>query len=556
MTDSEEWTTMVLARSVLFVSMVSFGAGPAGAQAGQPSPLPQAMPAIEFPPTPPYVEAVAQQRPLWRLAVAEVVDRAFHSNLDLTIERYNQTLARERVRGVSGYYDPLVSVSGSVGTANNPLTALPGDNRIPVETVKTSGFTPSVKQNLIGGGTATATLANSQSLTSSLTPTVNPSFASGFSATVTQPLLRGFVATSIDRQLGSGRLDVDIADAQYRQKVTFVLQQTLTQYWELVFAIESYETRRQSKGLALVQYENTKLRVQAGLLTPTALTASRAEIAGRERDMLLARVQIINAENALKQLLSEDPASPIWTMALIPTDRPDAEVSTPTLETALDAALAHRPEIQQLRFQGRQNQIDRRFFTWETKPTVNLSGTFSALGKSGTVWQRVAGERLTDPSNPASGGYQNSWRQVAGFEFPTWSLGLTVQVPIANRAAGAQLVQTAIAGERLRTQMTRTQQSVIVDVRSSIEVIAMQKQSLDAAHLTTQLSDEQLEAQSARYEAGFSTDFELLRYQRDFVDAKVRELRALVDLQLAVLSLQKATDTLIESQGATVGPIR
>ena len=556
MTDSAEWKTMVLARGLLFVSMVSCAAGHAGAQTRPPLVPPQAVPAVEFPPTPPYVETAAQQRPLWRLAVAEVVDRAFHNNLDLTIERYNQLLARERVRGALGYYDPLVSFSSNVGTANNPLTAVPGDSQIPVETVKTSGFTPSIKQNLIGGGTATATLTNSQSLTTSLTPTVNPSFASGFSASITQPLLRGLGATSIGRQVGSNRLDVNIADAQYRQKVTFVLQQTLTQYWELVFAIESYETRRQSKDLALVQYENTKLRVQSGLLTPTALTASRAEIAGRERDMLLARVQIINAENALKQLLSEDPASPIWTMALIPTDRPAPEVATPALQAALDAGLAHRPEIEQLRFQNRQNQIDRDFFSWEKKPTVNLSASYSALGKSGTVFQRVAGERLTDPANPAFGGYQNAWRQVSGFEFPTWSLGLTVQVPITNRAASAQLVQTNLAGQRLRTQMTRAQQSVIVDVRSSLEVIAMQKQSLDAAHLTTQLSEEQLEAQSARYEAGFSTDFELLRYQRDFVDAKVRELRALVDLQLAVLSLQKATDTLIEAQGAILAPFR
>ena len=550
---------MVCARRVVWFSLVSLvflAAIPVRAQSGQPPAPPQAVPDVEFPPTPPYVETAAQQRPLWRLAVAEVVDRAFHNNLDLTIERYNQLLARERVRGALGFYDPLVGLTSNVGTANNPLTAAPGDSRIPTETINTSGFTPSIRQNLIGGGTATATLTNSQSLTSSLSPTVNPLFASGFSASITQPLLRGFAATAIDRQVSTSRFDVNIADAQYRQKVTFVLQQTLTQYWELVFAIESYETRRQSKALALVQYENTKLRVQAGLLTPTAITASCAEIAGRERDMLLARVQIINAENALKQLLSEDPASPIWAMALIPSDRPDAEVSTPALQTALDAALAHRPEIEQLRFQARQNQIDRRFFSWEKKPTLNLSGSFSTLGKAGTVFQRLSGERVPDPSNPAFGGYQNSWRQILGLDFPAWSLGLTVQVPINNRAADAQLVQANIAGERLRTQMTRTQQSVIVDVRSSLEVIAVQKQSLDAAHLTTQLSEEQLEAQSARYEAGFSTDFELLRYQRDFVDAKVRELRALVDLQLAVLSLQKATDTLIEAQGVPLATIR
>jgi len=538
---------MACRRLIVMGWLVWAVAGVAGAQTPD---------APEFPPSPPYEEAVAQQRPLWRLSVGDVVDRAFHNNLDLTIERYNQLLARQRVVGSLGFYDPLVSLTSNVGTAINPLTAPAGDARIPSETINTSGFSPSVRQNLIGGGTVTAGLTNSQSLTSSVAPAVNPAFASGFTTSVTQPLLRGLFATSIDRQLDSGRLDVNIADAQYRQKVTFVLQQALTQYWELVFAIESYETRRQSKALALVQYESTKVRVQTGLLTPTAVTASRAEIASRERDMLLARVQIINAENALKQLLSEDPSAPVWNMALIPTDRPEPQVAFSVIDEAVAAALAHRPEIEQLRFQTAQNQIDRKFFFWEKRPTVNLTGSFTALGKSGTVFQRVGGERLQDIANPAFGGYHTSWRQVFGFDFPTWSLGLTMQVPLGNRAADAQLAQAKIVAERLRTQMTRTQQSVIVEVRGSLEVIAMQKQSLDAAHLTTQLSEEQLEAQNARYEAGFSSDFELLRYQRDYVDAKVRELRALIDLQLAVLSLERATDTLVEAHGVTLAANR
>ena len=49
-----------------------------------------------------------------------------------------------------------------------------------------------------------------------------------------------------------------------------------------------------------------------------------------------------------------------------------------------------------------------------------------------------------------------------------------------------------------------------------------------------------------------STDFELLRYQRDLVDARVRELRALVDLQEAMIALQKSTDSLLEANGVDI----
>jgi hypothetical protein len=75
------------------------------------------------------------------------------------------------------------------------------------------------------------------------------------------------------------------------------------------------------------------------------------------------------------------------------------------------------------------------------------------------------------------------------------------------------------------------------------------EKSLDAARLTTQLFEEQLNGQTARYEVGLSTDFELLRYQRDLVDARVRELRALVDLQQAMTALQKSTDSLLGANG-------
>lgn len=525
---------------------------PGGLQA-QPAQTPGSRPASEeFPPAPPYIERVARERPVTTLGVREVVERTVRANLDLLIERYNQMLTRQKVVASQGFYDPTLSLSSSVGAATNPLTAAPGDARVPGETVETSSFGPTLRQNLFGGGSLTATMTNSYSQTSSQTPTVNPSFASVFSASATQPLLRGFVRTATDRLVKNGRFDVDIGDLQYRQRVTQVLQQVLNQYWELVFATESYEARRQSRNLAVIQYENTRLRIQAALLAPVALTAARAEIASRDRDMLQAEVQIINAENSLKQLLSDDPASPIWGTEIVPTDRPNPGDVPLTLDEALNLARDRRPELEQLRLQMAQNEVDRTFYRWEKKPTVSLTAGLVSTGKSGTVYQRLAEGRVPDPSNASFGGYQSSWRQLFGFDFSAWAASLNVQVPLRNRSADSQLEQARIAQTRLQTQMTRTVQSVTVEVRNLFQVIATLKRSLDAARLTTQLFEEQLEGQTARYEVGLSTDFELLRYQRDLVDARVREVRALVDLQLALIALDKATDRLIDANGVTV----
>ena len=540
---------MIDARRLICGCMLATMSVAVGAQSVQNADAPRP---DEFAPTPPYIERVARDHPIVRLSVREVVAQTVQSNLDLALERYNQLLARQRLVATGGFYDPSLSLASSLGQATNPLTAATGDPRVPGETIHSSGFGPTVRQNIVGGGALSAGVTNSFSQTSSLVPSVNPSFSSVFNASVTQPLLRGFIRTSTDRQVRNGRIDVDISDVLYRQRVTQVLQQVLNQYWELVFATESYEARRQSRNLAVAQYESTRLRIQAALLAPVALTAARAEIASRDRDMLQAEVQIINAENNLKLLLSDDPSSPVWGTEIVPTDRPDPGETPLSLEEALTLARKQRPELEQIRLQVAQNETDRKFYDWERKPTVNLTAGLVSSGKSGTVYQRLTEGRVPDPANPSFGGYQSSWRQVFGFDFLAWSASLNVQVPLRNRAADSQMEQVRIAQTRLQTQMTKTVQAVTVEVRNLFQVIGTLKLSLDAARLTTQLFEEQLNGQTARYEVGLSTDFELLRYQRDLVDARVRELRALVDLQQAMIALQKSTDSLLDANGVDV----
>ena len=506
----------------------------------------------EFAPTLPYREQVAQRGPVVTMGVEDVIRRAVANNLDVLIEGFNVAIAEQRLVAARGAYDPSLSVSSVRGSTANPLTAAAGAIAIPSEHVDTVVGASSLRQTLPGGTNASLAISGQRTATTNPASLLTPSFGSTLTASVTQPLLRGFIHTAAARQVALSDDDIAIARAQYRLRVTQVLQQVLNQYWELVFAIESYEARRQSKAVALLQYQSTSVRVQNGLLTPVALTASQAEIASRERDLLQAEVQIITAENGLKQLLAEDATSPVWGSAILPGDTPATGLAAQPLAAVQTLARNRRPELAQLRLQIAQNKVDRSFFSLETRPTVNLAATFSAVGRTGTVLQRTADGRVPDATNPAFGRLDGALRQLWSRDFPAWTLGLTVQVPIRNRAAESQLLQARIAGDRLSTQLAKLTQSVSVDAQNAWQVIAVQRKSVEAARLTTQLFEQQLEAQQARYDAGFSSDFELLRYQRDAVDARVRELRARVDLQLAIIALQRATDTLIDDLNVTL----
>jgi outer membrane protein TolC len=537
----------VIAAWCLLGPCVSAGAQTAAAGVQQSTPPAAAQ---EFERTVPYEQRVAAAGPVIRLTAREAVDFAMRNNLDIAIERYGQQLALRRVEGARGFYDTSLSVSAGVSSTSNPLTPQAGSTTIPFDEVDVTTFAPGLRQNIAGGGSVAVGLSSVKTATSSASASVNPLIGSSLSLALTQPLARGFLATSADRQIDLARLDVDIAASQFRQKVTAVVQQVLGQYWELQYALSVYEARRQAKDLALMQYEGARLRVQSGLLPPVAVTSAQAEIASRERDLLQAEVQIIGAENGLKFLIAADPSSPLWRTAVIAVDTPRPDETAIDVSAAVDLATARRPELEQLRLQTAQNAADRRFYQREKLPTVNLTASLTSVGRTGTVIGRDGALRVADPTNPIAGGYGRGWSQVFGFDFPGWGLGVNVQLPLRNRTAEALLDQATLARSRLDTQATKTLQAVIVDVRNTAQVIATQRKSLEAARLTTQLFKEQLEAQTARYDANFSNDFELRRYQRDLVDARVRELRALVDLQLATIALRRATDTLLDEYGA------
>lgn len=517
----------------------------AGSRAPCQTPAPPAVQLKEFTKSEPYVERMRKQGEVLELTYKDALSRALTSNLQIRVESYNQALSEQKIRAARGYFNPALSFSAGVNSNRTPLAGAGLSLATGITSV--SNFGPSLSQNVPGGGALTMGLTNSRTFDQT-TPglPVNPLFNSSFGITFTQPLFRGaFAQSAYAHQITILNLDAKITESQFRQVVSQVIQAAENQYWELVYAIENYETQRQSRELAVAQYEAARQKVSAGLLTPVAATSSRAEVALRDQATIQAEVQIISAENGLKQLLAPDPNDSIWKPTIVPVDRPTLQEYKGTMEQAIQTAVARRPELVQLDLQLNENAVDQQFLKRETRPAINLTTSLTSLGYAGKVVNPTTGLPMTQ--HLAYGSYGTSWSQVFGFDYFNWGFGLNVQVPFRNRTALAQLAQSQIGRQQLQKQIKQTQQSVIVEVRNAYQLIEVQKKNFEAARLASQLSQEQLDGQTARFQAGFASNFEVQIYQRDLADAKVRELRALIDYQEAVIALQKAIDQIIDS---------
>ncbi len=507
-----------------------------------------------------WADRMRRERPVRELSVKDAIRLALINNLEIAIEDYNEDLNRQWIFGTRGFYDPRLRFEvGWAATENPARSILDAGRGIPVNTTDRIYFDTSLVQNLPNGSSVTLNFNNNRFSTNSAFSFMNPSFGSNFAVSLRQPLMRGFRQTQTRRQLKLYNLETEINDSQFQQKVSEIVQQVQNQYWELVFAIESYEAIRKSMELAIIQHENNQKRVQIGVMAPIEITASRAEVATREQEMIQSEVQIITSQNGLKRYLAPDPTAPIWNLTLIPTQLPRVQDLAITMDEAIARAMERRPELEQNRLFREQVEVDREYYRREGRPTVDLVASLTNTGRAGEVFGSefvdsdgdgvpdLRLENVPQTSNPFFGSFGNSWGQVFGFNYMNYTLGVSVEIPLKNRANDAERARILIRDRRLASQLKNQQQMVIVEVRNAYESIATQRKRLEAAGVARQLSEAQLEGENKRFQAGLSTNFEVLRYQRDLSQAQVQELRARVDYQQAVTDLEKAMYTIVDN---------
>jgi len=506
----------------------------------------------------PYREQMKESGAYLELSLKDAIRLALTHNLEIEIENYNEELNRERIYGTKGFYDPVMTFNLNWNSAEQPNTrVLDAGAGIRTSIFKRWTFNTSFRQTFSPGTRIDASFNNNRNTTNDAFSTINPSFGSNIGFQVTQPLWKGFRETQTERQLKLFNLDTSISDRQFEQRVSEIIQQVENQYWELAYTIENYETRRESLNLAIIQYRNNQKRVEIGVMAPIEITSSRAEVATREQEMISSEVQIINAQNNFKRLLSSDPDEPIWDMNLIPTEIPQYRDITIGLDEAVKKALSRRPELEQIRLEMEKLNVDRKFYKREGKPQIDLVAGIQSIGTAGDTFficqgrpddppECQNGDKIPDPNNPFKGDFRQSWGQIFDFDYMNYSLGVQVTIPLKNRSNEAQLAQISISERQMTSRFKDTQQMILVDVRNAFESLATQRKALEAARVARELSEEQLEGENKRFEAGLSTNFEVLRFQRDLADARVRELRAIVDYQNAVTALQKAMFTIVD----------
>lgn len=507
-----------------------------------------------------------QQRPL---SLRDALSMALANNKDIEVARENVRIAEFDLLGAHGAYDPRFSFSSFYERVENPISSFlsGGQNGSTIQ----SDYAGNVRlegQSPVLGGNYRLDFSSSRFTTNNEFVALNPQYPTSLSFSYTQPLWRGLKIDASRRQIQIARKNLSLTDSQFRQRAIDTITNVQRAYWDLVFALRSLQVQRDAVTVAQTQLTHNKRLVQEGQLAPIDIVAAEAQISTYEQGVFSALEEVSRAENLLKHLIAENQSSTIWNESIVPTDPVDLQVPAVSLPDALQTARQNRPELQQSNVLKEINEIDQRFFKDQTKPAVDLVGTYGTNGLAGAVStagvnpftasslqvrQRV--DQLSElagleplPVVPPQifspellGGYGQSLQNLLANRYGNFRVGVQISLPFRNRTAEAQLGRSLVEGERIATQREQLEQAVQVDVRNALQSMRSAEARLRAAVATREANEQQFASEQRKLDAGQSTTFLVLERQTALTTARGLELKAQTDLNKAIADLQRAT---------------
>lgn len=478
-----------------------------------------------------------------RLTLDDALAQALERNFDIRVERLVLDQAEAALKGSYGLFDPNLSLDLSTSVTRQPTSSiLQAGAQANLYLNRQERYGLGLNQFTPWGQTFSLSWDNTRQKTNSRYALLNPSFGSSAALTTTFPLLRGFGRAAASRTVLLARSDRRSADAQFEQRLRDTLVQVEQDYWNLVYAVKDLEVRRRALELARTFQEETRRKVEVGVLAPIEQIAADAQVAAREQEIIASRQAVGDRMDILKLSLGISPGGPEWGRAILPADEPVPPASNDYEEGALvEKALSLRPELKTELERVEKARINAAWARNQVLPQLDLTAGLTYNGISGRSLNPFTGEVI-------SGGFSDAWKQITGLDYKSYFAGLSLKVPLGNRAARYQFRQARLAQSAEEIALEKLRLQVVTDVRSSLRALEAARKRVEAARLTLKLQQEKLDAERKKYDNGLSTAFNVLSYQNDLSAAESAYLKATIDARLAAAALDRAVGVYLQSR--------
>ena len=429
-------------------------------------------------------------------------------------------------------FDPSVFVYTNFQHVTSPqsLTSLTGTNAL-IDNTKT--ITASYSQNWSTGTGATLTYASGYNRLNSNSYNLNPYTSGDLDLVVTQNLLNGFGKAVNGRNIRVQKNNLKVTDLQFKQQVITTVTAALNLYWDLVSFNQDLKARQEEVATADQLLKNNQEQVRIGTLAEIEVTRAQSQLYSARQDLVISETNLLQQETVLKNALSRQgiATSDLADVHVIPLDTINipGKDDLPPINDLTANALKNRLEIEQARLNLDSNNMNLVGIKSSLKPTLQVFAELTNNGLSGTG------------NVPAfSGNYGTLLGQIFARDYPNYSAGVSLTIPLRNRAAQADYATSVIEIRQNELNFQKQVNQVRVDVQNAVIGMQQARVRYDAAVQARSLSQQTFEADKKKYELGAGTPYQVVQDQRDLASAQSSEAQAMANYSHARIALDQA----------------
>ncbi len=441
-------------------------------------------------------------------------------------------------------FDPTVSAYANFQHATSPEnnTSLVGTNEF-VQDSRT--YQAQYSQNWSFGTSAVFTYASQHAKVNSAFFALNPYEQGDIDLTVTQNLLQGFGSAVNGRNIRVQKNNLKVTDLQFKLQLITTISAVLNLYWDLVSFNQDLTARSQEVQTAQQAFDDNKKQVEIGTLAEIEVTRAESQLYAAKQDLIISQTNLAQQETVLKNALSRAgvATTDLADVHIVPLDKiviPASDETRP-VDQLVATALKQRVEIEESRINLNSNELNLVGIKNSLKPTLQAFAELTNNGLSGTP---LAGVSLGN--SPFVGGYDTFLGQLFRRNYPNYSAGFALNIPLRNRAAQADYVTSVIEIRQNELSLQKSINQVRVDVQNAVIGITQARARYDAAVKARVLAGQTLDADQKKLNLGASTVFQVVQDQRDVATAQSSEAQSLANYSHARIAFEQALGTTLE----------
>lgn len=487
------------------------------------------------------------------LSLKAYIELVMANSPDIATQKLLVEINRDAITRAYAIFDPIATARFTTTRSKSPASsALSGAATLNQLTQPlTLGYTQTIET----GGTFNINFNGTKTSSNSSFATFNPSLNDSLNFGFTQPLLRGRGATIVKLPISIARSRLKAANSNLEDQVTQLLVTAELAYWSVIEARENLRVAEESLKLAEAALQRSEKELELGATSPLEIFQPQANKANAELVLTQARFNLAQAEDALRRQMGADliPRFRVMSIALTETVAPPAAAAPLDREKLVEQALNLRQDLRSVRQTVAADDLNVKLVNDGLRPNLSFNAQYGASGQGGPFYSRQNVFQNDGTSSVVTsvipGGITDALSQMFGFGFPTYTFGLSLQLPIKDRATAANLAD-AVVQRKLDVLTSRVaEQNIRLQVLQAIARVESSKESVRIAQIARDLAQKRVDADQKRYELGTTTIFFVLASQNDLTTAESNLVRESINYKRNQLSLLRATGRLLEERG-------